>query len=73
MGLYVLILKSLPLFGAQKLISASTTSTLHVMDSATDQQCENVEMDSGAHKAIFTQLSVQKVVKAGKFLIPIFT
>lgn len=58
MRLYVLILKSLPLTDAEKLyvqlISTSTTRALHVMDSASDQQCENVKMDSGEHNAIFT-------------------
>lgn len=58
MGLYVLILKSLSLFGAEKLyvqlVSTGTTSTLHVMDSASDQQRENVKTDCGAHDAIFT-------------------
>lgn len=48
MRLYVLILKSLPLFGAEKLyvqlISTSTAGTLHVVGSPDDQQ-DYVKMD----------------------------
>lgn len=50
--------QSLPLFGAEKLyvqMISTRTRALHVTDLTSDQQCENVKMDSGEHNTVPTK------------------